>query len=191
MAQPTAVPQPNDLTLWEEGQALELWKYFGGVGAADKNTMVTVESLLLGFSATVMGYLVTTILCFDPFSVTKPHQGFGLALLGLIISCLAARVALLYGGYSNWNWAMADAIARAQKPQTKWRTLLPEGASRVATLDPNPVSPWFYKRAMRWGQPCEPTKRLAPIFSHFALLALFAALFHVVVVVVSAWALWS
>jgi hypothetical protein len=29
---------------WDRDQALELWKYFGSVGAADKNTMVTVVS---------------------------------------------------------------------------------------------------------------------------------------------------
>jgi hypothetical protein len=31
-------------TLWSQQQALELWKYNNGLGATDKNTMVTVEA---------------------------------------------------------------------------------------------------------------------------------------------------
>jgi hypothetical protein len=191
MAQPPPPPEADDPTQWSEGQALELWKYFGGVGAADKNTMVTVESLLLGFSATVMGYLVTQVLCFGPFSVTKPYQGIGLAMLGLLISGVAVRVALLYGGYSNWNWVMADAVARAQKHQTKWEKLLPEKASTVVTLEPHAGASWFFNKAMKWGRPCEPTKRLAPIFSLYAKLAIVAAAIHAVVVAVSACVLLS
>jgi hypothetical protein len=181
MAQPA--PGPEDPTLWGEVPALELWKYFGGVGAADKNAMVTVESLLLGFSSLVLSYLVTTVIRFDPFCVTKPYQGFSLALLGLVISLLAAYVALLYGGYSNWNWAMADKIARQREGQKKWAALLPENAD---TSSPRPGASWFFNKAMKWGRPCEPTKRLAPIFCLYATLALLAALTHAGVVVVSA-----
>jgi hypothetical protein len=54
-------------TLWSQQQALQLWKYFDGVGAADKNTMVTVESLLLG------------VLCsnqYSSFSTPIHHQAW-------------------------------------------------------------------------------------------------------------------
>jgi len=105
-----------------------MWKYFGSVGAADKNTMVTVETLLLGFSSTAMGYLFTKVLCLRPFFITAPYQGIGLAFLGLVISCVATYVALLYGRYSNWNWANADAIARQRQHLLKWKKLLPENA---------------------------------------------------------------
>jgi hypothetical protein len=40
-------------TQWSQQHALELWKYFDGMGATDKNTMVTVEALLLGLSAAI------------------------------------------------------------------------------------------------------------------------------------------
>ena len=205
MTQTTPSSQSDDPARWSEADALELWKFFGGVGAADKNTMVTVETLLLTLSSTALGYLVTGIFRFDPFSVTKPYQGLGVAVLGFAISCVAAYLAVLYGGYSNWNWGMADFIARTKKneiasatPPIKWETLLPEEADtskweallpkKADTLvermtDPNA---WFHKRAMKWGRPCEPTRRLAPIFTVFTLLALVAAFLHAGVAVVSA-----
>ena len=121
---PTASGDESN-ALWDPEEAIELWKYFGGIGSADKNTMVTVESLLLGISATIIGYVVTN-LGIQWLSVTQPIKGLCLALLGLVISGVASYVALLYGGYSNWNWAKADAIARAQaKRHPKWNELLP------------------------------------------------------------------
>lgn len=51
----------DDPTLWSQQQALVLWKYFDGMGAADKNTMVTGESLLLGVSAAIIWYVVTKL----------------------------------------------------------------------------------------------------------------------------------
>jgi hypothetical protein len=37
-------------------QDLELWKHFATFGGADKNTMVTAASWILGFSATIVGF---------------------------------------------------------------------------------------------------------------------------------------
>jgi hypothetical protein len=199
MTQTTPVP-PTDPGTWTEEQALELWKYFGGVGAADKNTMVTVETLLLTLSSTALGYLVTEIFCFNPFSVTRPYQGLGVAMLGFGVSCVAAGLAVLYGGYSNWNWAMADLIARKQKEAIearrprdqpkrpiKWETLLPEAAKTSITVktDRTVWFPSYHKKAMKWGQPCDPTERLAPIFPVFTTVARVAALLHAGVAIVS------
>lgn len=237
MTETTPSSQSDDPARWTEAQALELWKYFGGVGAADKNTMVTVETLLLTLSSTALGYLITQIFCFNPFSVTKPYQGLGVAVLGLAISLVAAFLAVLYGGYSNWNWGMADFIARTQRdeiartqtswiaptrlrdtatPPIKWEALLPEKADTWETLPPREAdtfverkpdpnawfhlpkealtfiermtdpNAWFHKEAMEWGRPCEPTRRLAPIFTVFTIVALLAAFLHAGVAVLSA-----
>jgi hypothetical protein len=184
MQQPT---NPAGGDGWGENQAMELWKYFGGVGAADKNTMVTVESLLLGFSSALIGYVVTNLLCFSPLSVHEPFKGLCVALLGTAISVAAGYVSLLYGGYSNWNWAQADAIARDQaKRDPKWDQFLPEKAEEVLEkwrLQDKP-SP-FCAIALKRGRPCYPTKQLAPIFCLYLWLAIAATLFHLSILVPS------
>jgi hypothetical protein len=162
-----------------------LWKYFGGVGAADKNTMVTVESLLLGFSAAIIWYVVTN-LDFHPLSLKEPYKGICLGVLGVVISCVAGYVSLLYGGYSNWNWAKADAIARDQAERfPKWARLLPENAKAAVEKGTTHKLSWFCVIATRFGQPCDPIAQLAPIFSLYAWLALCAALLHLLVLLLS------
>lgn len=176
--------------VWSESQAMELWTYFGGVGATDKNTMVTVGSWLLGFSASIAGYLVVNVISIHPLFVKEPYQGIFLALLGLIISWVAVYVSLLYGGYTNWNWAKADAIARDQTTRyPKWKELLPENSKAVVSREPTPKLSFFCARAARFGQPCDPTTELAPVFSLYAWLALCAALFHGLTLLLSVWSL--
>ena len=178
---PTASGDESN-ALWDPEEAIELWKYFGGIGSADKNTMVTVESLLLGISATIIGYVVTN-LGFQSLSVTQPIKGLCLALLGLVISGVASYVALLYGGYSNWNWAKADAIARAQaKRHPKWNELLPKNFQKEPAGKPS----FFCAIALYLGEPSDPTKQLAPIFGLYAGLAVVAAIFHLAILLLSA-----
>src|SRR3972149_4465382 len=81
---PNAPEDDKSNAPWSEMQALELWKHFGSVGTQDKNTMVTVESLLLGFSAAIIGYYVgTNLLTFQPLHVEDPVKGIYIALLGV------------------------------------------------------------------------------------------------------------
>lgn len=173
---------------WTEDEALELWKYFGGTGTADKNTMVTVESLLLGFSAALIGYVVTNLLGFNPLCVNEPLKGIYVALLGIAISGVSVYVSLLYGGYSNWNWAQADAIARDQATRhPKWAHLLPENARAVREKWKQLGKPsLFCAIALGSGKPCDPTKQLAPIFGLYLWLAVGAALFYLSILVLSA-----
>jgi hypothetical protein len=178
---------------WSEGQAIELWKYFGGVGAADKNTMVTVESLLLGFSAAIVGYVGTNLLCFRLFGIADPYRAICIALLGIVISCVAGYVSLLYGGYSNRNWAQADAIARNRAARyPKWAELLLRENSKPSVEEGTTGKPsWFAATAWRFGRSCDPLTQLAPIFCLYAWLALSAGLFHLWVLFVSVRALSS
>lgn len=177
----------DDGSSWTEPQAMELWKFFGGVGAADKNTMVTVESLLLGFSAALIGYVVTNLLCFNPLSVNESFQGVCVALLGTAISGVAVYVSLLYGGYSNWNWAQADAIARDQAIRhPKWAQFLPENAKAARENWKQLGKPSLLCTiALASGKPCDPRRQLAPIFCLYLWLALAATLFHLSLLLLS------
>lgn len=182
----TSTRSGNNPTQWSEDQAIELWKYFGGVGAQDKNTMVTVESLLLGFSAAIIGYLGGELLSFHPLSVTDAYKAICLAVLGIMISCVAGYVSLLYGGYSNWNWAKADAIARDQATRyPKWADLLLENSKAAVEKGTTRTPSVFSAIAARFGRPCDPIAELAPIFSLYAWLALGAGLFHLCVLSLS------
>lgn len=179
-------PNTDDGPYWSEPQAMELWKYFGGVGAADKNTMVTVESLLLGFSAALIGYVVAKLLCLNPLSVIEPFEGISVALLGIVISGVAGYVSLLYAGYSNWNWAQADSIARDQATRhPAWVQFLPEKADAVLERWKLEKPSFLCAVALRLGKPCYPTKQLAPIFWVYGWLALGAMVFHLSILLLS------
>jgi hypothetical protein len=176
-------------------EAIELWKYFGNVGASDKNTMVTAGSWLLGGSAALIWYLVTVELELEaqPIKVVHPLRALILSIVGMAVSLLAGYVALLYAGYSNWNWAHADVIAREQVKRNgsrSWQELIPKDAAktmedwRADLAEPKGCPPrptLFAAWAIRLGRPCEPTTELAPVFSVYAWLAALAALSHTAV----------
>ena len=178
---------------WTESEALELWKYFGSVGSADKNTMVTVVSWLLGLSAAIIGYILTNL----PLSITEAFKGISLSFLGIAISYMSGRISLLYGGYSNWNWAKADEIAREldqrlsklkRLPKSKWSKLLPESSKEdLEGWTSGKLS--FHTIAMKLGRPCDPRNEVAPIFVLYTRLSLFSALAHLMVFVLSVWSL--
>ncbi len=170
----------NSPSRWSDDQAIELWKYFAGVGAQDKNTMVTVGALLLGFSAALMGILVDKdLLKFESLSIAEPGKTFSLAILGIVISCVAAYISLLYGGYSNWNWAKADAIARDRmKVNPNWAELLPPKSKETVEQGTTGTPSCFAAIAARFGKPCDPIIELAPIFTLYTWLALGAVLLH-------------
>lgn len=93
------------------------------MGGIDKNTMITTVSWLLAFAATAIGYIVTDTHMIGPTSPRVQHPGrmMVISLLGVLVSVVAGYLAILYGGYSNRNWAKADEIARKHN----WLDLLP------------------------------------------------------------------
>jgi hypothetical protein len=171
-----AVPSAEPAAAFEtsrrnEAADLEIWKHLASSGGTDKNTMITVTMWLLAFSATALGYIGTeTINSAAPGFVVDPDRMMAVSLLGLLISLVATYVTLLYGGYSNRNWAKADCIARAHG----WRDLLPassseEKASRARTL---------VRFSWDLARPCNPETTLAPVFVAFAGLAALSAVTH-------------
>jgi hypothetical protein len=175
------MPDPNvsreDQAHWAEPQALDLWKYFGNTGTADKNTMVTVAGVMLSFSAALIGYVVaSSLLCFHPLSVSDPTKAICVALLGIALSFVIVRVSLIYGGYSNWNWAQADAIARDMALRIpRWERLKIEYAGefkqQLFKSNPRGLAKW----ALDWGTPCNPATELAPIFRLYVSFAVVSA----------------
>lgn len=153
--------------------AIELWRHFAGTGASDKNTMVTVASWLLAFSATIIGYIVTQLFKGDSFDFIQPWKAFSLAVLGAVISFVAGYVVLLYAGYANRNWARADDIAL----KCGWGELLPDNSKAGQEPDKAFGLPRF---AVGWSKDSDPQRQLAPVFWLFAWLSLFVLIVHLI-----------
>jgi hypothetical protein len=94
-------------------EAIELWKHFLSTGGTDKDRMITIVNLLLGFSATIFGYFVTA-----------PAASSVLAVLGILISGLAIYIVVLYRAHAYWNWAKAECLV---KYNPVLRDLVPPG----------------------------------------------------------------
>ncbi|HXF40763.1 MAG TPA: hypothetical protein VN687_13695 [Blastocatellia bacterium] len=146
----------------EEKVAIEVWKYYGGIGGADKDTMIKIVTWLLGFSTTIIGVYATGKLT-DSFATVL------LIVLGTLVSILAAFTALLYGGYAAWNWAIADKIA-----------MVYEWAEQKPDYIPIPRSEthWTSAFPLRLAKPCQ--NRIAPIFWVFFFVSLVSLGVHVV-----------
>jgi hypothetical protein len=108
--------------LWQKGEAISMWQHFANTGGADKDRMVTVGTWLLGFSGAI-AVILTQELGKQEFK--NPWTITILAVLGGLVSSLAIAIITLYAGYSNWNWGMADAIAK----RYEWYDLYPNESS--------------------------------------------------------------
>jgi hypothetical protein len=140
---------------WDDPKlAFEVWKYYGGIGGADKDTMVKIVTWLLGFSTAIIGFYATG----------KLTESFATALLialGILVSVLAAFTALLYGGYATWNWAIADRIAKDYHWTEQKPDFIPLQASQVR---------WTARCPLRLAKPCQ--DRVAPVFWVFFAVSL-------------------
>jgi hypothetical protein len=48
----------NDTTAWEkEKSQIDVWKYYGSIGGADKDQMIKILTWLLTVSTGIMGFL--------------------------------------------------------------------------------------------------------------------------------------
>ena len=99
----TDLPIPYQWRRPEED--LELWKHYASLGGEDKNRMVTIATSLLGGSAAILWYILTNQICSSkscdlwPLKLKEPVIVFGVAILGMGVSILAAYVSLLFGSY--------------------------------------------------------------------------------------------
>ena len=141
----------------DEKLAFEAWKHCGAVGGADKDKMIQIVTWLLGFSAIIIGFHATG-------DLEHPRVA---AIFGILVSLAAAYVALLYGAYAAWNWALADEIAETYH----WQELLP---------DHEPVdirASGLQRLLVRWlARPCK--GKIAPVFWAFLGFSLASAVIH-------------
>jgi hypothetical protein len=167
MNRQTAEPILASRSWTEEALAFEVWKYYATVGGADKDRMVHIASWLLGFSAGIFSLHATG-------KLTVPGAELLLTGLGGLVSLLAAFVALLYGGYATWNWAIGDQIAKTYA----WPELFP-------TNDPIPklTANWWAKLAFGLAKPRVGT--LAPVFWLFFIVSILSAVVHLVLLFLS------
>ena len=145
-----------------DAEAFQAWQYFASVGGNDKDRMVTASTWLLAFSGAIIGYSVT-----EGWRSGKYGAIIILAILGMMVSVLSGCVTLMYCGYANRNWAMADVIADLKG----WHDLVPERRSRVSVRleekrqTGTPI--WPAKWANELSKAEDPLRRLAPIFRWF------------------------
>jgi hypothetical protein len=151
-----------------EEQDLELWKHFAGFGGEDKNRMVTIASWLLGFSAALLAFAAQRLVDPEACKATDHLRIVGAVtlLIGILASLLTGYVAVLYGGYANRNWDMADRIAR----QRGWSDLVPDKSDLSGR--------GWHVTAWRWARSCQPREELPPVFLLFLVLAGLALLAH-------------
>lgn len=75
--------------------------------------MVVIATWLLTFSAAIHWYVISRVMGAEEMTDSLVDRAARVSCLGLVVSFLAAYVALLYGGYANQNWRKADEIAEA------------------------------------------------------------------------------
>ncbi len=161
-------------------QDLELWKHHATFGGEDKNRMVTIASWFLGASAAIVWFILTHPIDGNAFLFGKWGRAF-VSVIGIVASIVAGYISLLYGGYANRNWEIADAIARS----CGWTDLLPSGAKLPSNYGAAIKLPRKQGRlnaiAKRWAQPCDPEQKLAQVFCVYLLLAALSLVAHLAV----------
>jgi hypothetical protein len=176
-------PQPESSDQRTPDQDLELWKHYSSFGGQDKNTMVTIDSWLLGGSVAMLAYLWNELIppkdldIGSILDISLPVRALGIAALGAGVSTLALYISLLYGGYANRNWEKAGRIA-----EKRWKDLLPS----------HEKSPGHSLKAIakRWARDCEPEKMLAPVFRWYFCGAFFLFVIHLAFFIFSAVKIW-
>jgi hypothetical protein len=153
---------PTAERTWTADHALQAWEHFANAGGVDKNTMITVVSWLLGFSGTIIGYIVTKLLDPKSFVLVKPVPTLFLGGVGIVTSIAAGVVALLYGGYATKNWGWADTIAEGRG----WHDLLPDGANADRHRNPVGLAAWLVRR-----KNCATLPLIFKIFIFFATVS--------------------
>ena len=143
--------------------------------------MIGICSWLLGASALLLWYIFRYHLDTSAsISLEDPIKPVLLAALGMIVSCLAGWVAVLFGGYANRNWQKADEIAKSQG----WPDLLLH--TKEAVAEGSGFHAWLNRRALGATR-CEPTKKLAYVFIIYAGGASLLWIIHFGVLVWGAW----
>lgn len=168
--------QSERKSTWSENVAFEAWRHHAAIGGADKDRMIQIATLLLGFSAAIIGFTFKEAIKNN--EVVEPLAAICLSLIGMVVSVASGVMTLLYGGYANRNWAKADQIAHEAQFSRLEPTDSPfppeaGSAKRSALVD------W----ALRESEPRTAHVKLAPIFWWFFWLSVVAFAIHLLILV--------
>jgi hypothetical protein len=168
---------------WKPEVAFEVWKHHASIGGADKDRMIKIASLLLGFSAAIVGFTFKEGIQYN--KIVEPVAVACLAFAGIIISCASAVMTLLYGGYANRNWAKADQIA----DDYGWKRLSPSDSPFAKAEGSEEKVSRHVTWALNQSASRPPHKQLAPIFEWFFALSLISLMMHLAILFWSIWTL--
>lgn len=161
--------EPN----WNTADAIELWKHFTATGSDDKDRMMQVCNWLLTSSVAIVVFAVT--LQAKIKFLTTPKALTILVIFAFILSIASSVIAVIYGGYANWNWAKANQIAPVIARLCGSPTLLdPQDKPWTAKDTENgsgPLACW----GRCWSQPARTYEKLAPIFLVYFWLSVLSA----------------
>jgi hypothetical protein len=89
---------------------VDLWKYFQERAETIKQNMFQTVTWLLGLSAGLLGYTLSTFVKFDTAQLSVKYPEFGLLFcaLGLAICIYAGLLLHDYGSHIQSNWNRAD-----------------------------------------------------------------------------------
>jgi hypothetical protein len=157
---------------------IDVWEHFAQTGGNDKDRMVNICSWLLAFSVALASLAFVQEV--HPHLLSKRWTFTVLAVFGLLTSLTSGLVALIYGGYANWNWAKADQIARV---------------NGCGLLNPS-NDPWTEEQKAisgsvfaRWARclarPTETYSSLAPVFVFYIGLSLVLAASHIAIMILA------
>ncbi len=171
-------------------EIMGVWQHFAKIGGHDKDRMVTILMFLSPILLGTIGFAYTT---------KDPDQQQVAATVGFFSSLIAAAVVLMYAGYANRNWEVADEIAEnylsnvaLERVNTQKYLALAQGhvpLSDVLKPKPEDLSDFglfgrFIQAIARWlSQPHHPKKSLAPIFMLFFVLSLISALTSLLILI--------
>lgn len=155
------IMKDDTVRAWEkEKSQIDIWKYYGGIGGADKDQMIKIVTWLLTVSTGIVGLYATG-------KINADGSMAFLLSIGVLVSLLAAFTALLYGGYAAWNWAIADRIAEKYiwKEQTPNFRPIPEPERYLDRLP------------LYLAKPCK--DKVAPVFWVFFVASVVSCIVHV------------
>ena len=145
-----------------------LWKHFAETGDHDKNSMVQICNWLLAISVAIVGLAFAKDV--HTRFVNERWTFLILGSFGTVISLVSVSVALIYGGYANWNWAKADQVAR----DNNWNDLDPD---HDPWTEDQKTHSWVLARWARClSYPVNTYNRLAPIFIVYFGLSVLSAI---------------
>ena len=152
---------------------LVIWQHFANIGGHDKDRMVAIMTLLTPILTGIIGFA---------YSSDDPDSRKAAAIAGLVTALVAVVVVLMYAGYANRNWELADEIAETYLANVKLGGIRSPQTSLARLLKPRRLYDygqlgWLAKEIARGlSLPHHPGKSLAPIFALFLGLAVALAI---------------